>query len=102
MYRVALESLLGFTLVEGREIHLAPCVPDGWPQFELTYRVPGEETRYEITARNVHRSGRGVRSVNLDGVPLRTEHGVARLPLLHDGRVHRVDIVLGSDGGAGP
>jgi len=95
MLRVALESLLGFTLHRGKEIHLAPCVPDGWPGFELAYRVPGEETRYEITARNPGRSGRGVRTVSMDGVPLRAEAGAARLPLLHDGRLHRVEIVLG-------
>jgi cellobiose phosphorylase len=95
MFRVALESLLGFTLADGKEIHLAPCVPDDWPQFTLTYRLPGEETRYEIVARNPDHRGRGVRSVTLDGVPLRAANGVARLPLLHDGRMHRVALVLG-------
>jgi cyclic beta-1,2-glucan synthetase len=102
MYRVALESLLGLTLVGGRELHLAPCVPDDWPEFTLTYRVPGEETRYEIVARNPDRRGRGVQRVTLDGVPLRAENGVARLPVLHDGRLHRVAIVLGGDRSTAP
>jgi cyclic beta-1,2-glucan synthetase len=37
MYRVALESLLGFEL-RGNRVKIKPCVPADWPGFELTFR----------------------------------------------------------------
>jgi len=95
MYRIVLESLLGFRLVEGNTIRIFPCVPDDWPGFTLRYQPPGESTRYEIAARNTHGRGLGVREAQLDGKPLAVSAGVAYVPLLGDGRTHRVDLVLG-------
>ena len=37
LYRVGLESILGFRL-EGERLRLEPCIPAGWPGFEITYR----------------------------------------------------------------
>ena len=98
MYRIVLESLLGFRLADGKTLQISPCVPDDWPEFTLHYQVPGEETRYEIVARNPHGRGLGVRAAELDSEPLDVEAGVVHVPLLHDARTHRVDLVLGKRG----
>ncbi len=95
MYRIVLESLLGFRMVEGNALRISPCVPDDWPEFTLHYQIPGETTRYEIVARNLHGRGLGVREAELDGERLDVNAGVVRVPLLRDGRTHRVDLVLG-------
>jgi cyclic beta-1,2-glucan synthetase len=97
MYRVALESILGFTIEGGATLVLAPCVPDAWPEFTIEYRLPEEDTRYEIIAGNPHGRGRGAASATLDGAPVPVMGGAARIPIVHDGRLHRVAIVLGAD-----
>ncbi len=48
MYRVGLESLLGFTL-RGDTLSLSPCVPESWPEFTIDYRRGA--SRYTITVR---------------------------------------------------
>lgn len=40
LYRVGLESVLGFTLHQGNAIRLKPCIPASWPGFTLRYRMP--------------------------------------------------------------
>jgi cyclic beta-1,2-glucan synthetase len=95
MYRVVVESLLGFAVEHGRTIVLSPCVPDDWDGFELCWRVPGTATSYAIAARNPRRRGLGVESATLDGQPMPVEDGAARVPLVRDGAAHRVELVLG-------
>jgi cyclic beta-1,2-glucan synthetase len=95
MLRVALESLLGFRVENGETLNLDPCVPDDWPGFRIEYRSPRDDTRYEITASNPRRRGLGVAAATLDGEPVVVEDGAARIPLAHDGGLHRVELVLG-------
>jgi cyclic beta-1,2-glucan synthetase len=95
MYRVALESVLGFRIVDGAEIRLKPCVPDGWPGFRIACGIPGRDTRYEIEVSNPGRKARSVVAATVDGRPVGVEDGEARIPLAGDGRVHRVAVVLG-------
>jgi cyclic beta-1,2-glucan synthetase len=91
MMRVALESVLGVRLERGRVLCLRPCIPADWPGFELTWR--DDDTTLEIVVRN---GGAGqVRAARLDGAPVEVSDGVARIPLAHDGRRHRVEIDLG-------
>ena len=52
--------------------------------------------RYEILAGNPGHRGRGVASATLDGEPVAVREGAARIPLVHDGRLHRVAILLGA------
>jgi cyclic beta-1,2-glucan synthetase len=96
MYRVALESILGLTLVNGRTLVLNPCIPDAWPGFTLRWRRPGGTTVWEIKADNPGGNGRGIRTAQLDGKPVLVEEGSARIELVDDGQTHRVDLQIGA------
>jgi cyclic beta-1,2-glucan synthetase len=89
LYRVGLEAMLGFRL-RGTRLELDPCVPPAWSGYEITYRH-GSAT-YHVVVDNSGGSGRGVRSVSVDGrvVP----EGVVELA--DDGRKHKIQIPLGS------
>ena len=95
LYRLALEAVLGIRLENGRELRVRPCIPDDWPGYTVRYRTPGGATRYEIVIENPGRHSESVREVTIDGNPATIDDGAARVPLLEDGRAHRVRIVLG-------
>jgi cyclic beta-1,2-glucan synthetase len=104
MLRVAVESVLGLTLSEGRTLVLRPRVPDEWPAFRIAWRVPGSRERYEFHVTNPRGSGTEVVSAKLDGASLPIARGALRLPLAEDGATHRVEVELGPaspDSGAG-
>ena len=88
LYRVAFETILGFQL-RGAALRFKPCIPPSWPGFELSYRH-GSAT-YRIAVDNSAGTGRGVRSVELDGQPLPNN----TVPLSDDGKNHNVSVELG-------
>jgi cyclic beta-1,2-glucan synthetase len=95
MYRVAVEDLLGVRMREGRELVVDPCIPDGWPGFSIALRLPGDGTRYELRVRNPSGRAAAVTEATLDGARLPVRGGVGRIPLVRDGGLHRVELVLG-------
>src|SRR6516225_3164173 len=88
LYRAALEVILGFHL-EGNTLRLDPCIPRGWPGYEITYRH--RSATYRIRVENAAHTGHGVRSVTVDG---QVAEGGA-VPLRDDGREHDVRVTLG-------
>ncbi len=88
MYRAGLESILGFKL-HGDSLKIDPCVPRWWRDFEITYRR--ERTTYRIKVENPLAVSRGIMSVELDG-KLQSDEVI---PLVDDGQVHSVRVVLG-------
>jgi cyclic beta-1,2-glucan synthetase len=86
LYRVALETVLGFHL-RGNRLALEPCVPRGWPSFEITYRY--RSAIYHITVANGG-TGRLVGGVTVDGQMV--EGGW--VALADDGRRHEIRVVL--------
>jgi len=88
LYRVAIETILGFQL-QGGTLRFDPSVPTHWPRFELTFRH--RSTTYRILVENSSGTGRGVRSVELDGHQL-SNHTV---PLVDDSKTHEVRVELG-------
>jgi cyclic beta-1,2-glucan synthetase len=109
MYRVAIESVLGFRLDAGRALVLRPRVPSDWPGFTIRYRLPGEETRYVIDARieqsddaagnlaggnGAGENGADLIGASVDGAPIPVLAGAASIPLVHDDAVHRVELLL--------
>jgi cyclic beta-1,2-glucan synthetase len=94
MYRVAVESLLGFDAEGGTCFTLAPRIPDDWPGFTLTHREL-DGTCYEIRVTNPQRrAGRVVRAL-LDGQAIALDGDALRIPVAHDGRRHQVLVTLG-------
>jgi cyclic beta-1,2-glucan synthetase len=110
MYRAGLEGILGFHL-RGATLELDPCIPRGWPRFDLVLRY--HSSRYEIAVENPQGVSRGVVWVEVDGAPAdRGEdeaetvatHGSdlatarrlgTRIRLADDGKTHRVRVLLG-------
>jgi cellobiose phosphorylase len=88
LYRVAVETILGFQL-RGETLRVEPCIPPSWPRFELTYRH--RSTTYRIVVDNSAGAGRGVRSVHLDGQRLLNDF----VPLIHDSKIHDIRVQLG-------
>jgi cyclic beta-1,2-glucan synthetase len=90
MQRAGVESILGLR-IRGAVLHLDPCIPKGWPSFEITVRR--KSTRYEIVVDNPAGVSRGVCFAEIDGVEV-TERPL-QLPIVDDGAVHRVRVRLG-------
>ncbi|NVM74870.1 cyclic beta-1,2-glucan synthetase [Duganella sp. SG902] len=94
MFRVGLESVLGFRIEDGNHIVLAPRVPDDWPEFSIRYAAP-DGGQYHIVARNPQGSAQRVVGVTVDGQPLAPQDGVARIPLRGGGGTHHIEVLLG-------
>ncbi|HEX7129280.1 MAG TPA: glycosyl transferase family 36, partial [Rhodanobacteraceae bacterium] len=90
LYRAGLEWLLGFRL-QGDTLRMEPCIPRAWKGFEIEYRHGS--SRYAIAVENPHGTCRGVARVELDGAS--QSDPAAAIPLVDDGKDHRVRIVMG-------
>jgi cyclic beta-1,2-glucan synthetase len=88
MYRVALESILGFQQ-RGDMLFIEPCIPASWEEFTIEYRV-GAST-YEITVENPDGLERGSVELTVDG------NGVDKaIHLVDDGKRHHATASLRS------
>ncbi len=94
MFRVAVESILGFSTENGDTIVMHPSISSEWPKARLTYRLPDGKTRYEITIENPQGKERGVTSATLDGGRVEVKDGSASVPMASDGQVHQVVVRL--------
>jgi cyclic beta-1,2-glucan synthetase len=88
MYRAGVESILGLRR-SGATFAVDPCIPSAWPSYRIVWRLA--DTRYEIAVSNPEGRCRGVLGATLDGVAV--DHRA--IPIVADGRVHDVRIVLG-------
>jgi len=86
MYRVGLESLLGFRR-EGATLRISPVVPHDWPSIEITYRYGASE--YRIRVEEPARVGERGGVVTIDGHRLASD----TITLVDDGTVRSVSIV---------
>ena len=93
-YRVALESILGFSVADGRTLVLEPRIPASWPGFTLRYRLPDRVTSYHITVVNEGSAQGIVAGATLDGAALVPERGRVRVPLVSDGVRHELRVSL--------
>lgn len=91
LYRVSLESLLGFRR-QGDALIIDPCVPRSWPGFEIAYRHGS--SRYTLVVENPLGVCRGILTLKLDGQILPSTAD-RRVPLVDDGEDHTVEVVLG-------
>ena len=91
MYRVAVESILGFRLDDGTHATLNPSVPPSWPSFRLRLKLANGRGALDVTVRNPDVRTRGVRLLRVDGAQRDVEHGIARFALPVDGQTLRVE-----------
>jgi cyclic beta-1,2-glucan synthetase len=90
MQRAGIESILGLRL-QGEFLKLNPCIPKGWPRFEITLRY--RSATYEVLVENRDGVGRGVRFAEFDQVEI-TQRPFS-IPLLDDGVTHHIRVRLG-------
>ncbi|HUY02690.1 MAG TPA: glucoamylase family protein, partial [Rhodocyclaceae bacterium] len=86
LYRLIIESLLGLTRAGDRLI-VAPCLPDDWSAFNLSYRYL--DTLYRIAVTRSGASGPQA-GVTVDGV----WQADGAIPLVDDRRDHAVTIAV--------
>jgi cyclic beta-1,2-glucan synthetase len=90
MYRTAVEGILGIHL-RGGILSINPCIPRGWPGFEITYKHGS--SRYRIAVENPRGVSTGVSRATLDG---REMSGTpCEITLVDDGTYHYGRITLG-------
>jgi len=90
MYRTAVEGILGIHL-RGGILSIDPCIPRGWPGFEITYKHG--RSRYRIAVENPRGVSTGVSRATLDG---REMSGTpCEITLVDDGTYHYGHITLG-------
>ncbi|HMD74709.1 MAG TPA: hypothetical protein VKG05_12675 [Steroidobacteraceae bacterium] len=94
MLRVAVESILGFGIESGEWLTLAPRIPDQWSGFKLSHRRP-DGTRYEIVVDNPRRAAETISAAAVDGSAVAIGAAGLRVKLEHDGRLHRIHVLLG-------
>ena len=89
LYRVGLESILGFRL-QGMSLSIDPCVPRNWSNFSITFRY--HSSVYKIKVENPSNVTRGIALTRVDGnlVP-----GKATISLVNDGAEHEILVVMG-------
>jgi cyclic beta-1,2-glucan synthetase len=89
LYRVAVETILGFQL-RGMSLRIDPCISRRWLGFEITFRY--HSAIYDIRVENPSSVSRGVALTRIDGV---VHAGIADIPLANDAKHHEILIVLG-------
>lgn len=88
MYRVGIESILGFKLKDN-SFTIDPCIPNDWDQYEIEYDYRG--TLYKIKVENPNKVSNGVATIALDN-QYATD---MMIPLLDDGKEHNVLVIMG-------
>ncbi|MBI5168684.1 MAG: glycosyl transferase [Candidatus Eisenbacteria bacterium] len=96
MFRIAVESVLGVTLVNGESVRVKPCIPDGWPGYEMEYRIPGGEAVLEIRASNPSGCSRAVVRATLDGSEVPVKGGAVLVSVRTLTGRHRLEVTLGA------
>jgi cyclic beta-1,2-glucan synthetase len=87
MYRIGLETILGF-IKHGETLTLEPCVPRAWKSFSLEYRYLS--STYAVTVTRVG-DEQDVLRVTVDGV----DSGDLTIALADDGQRHDVLVEIG-------
>jgi cyclic beta-1,2-glucan synthetase len=93
MYRIAVENMLGLRR-EADRLLVNPCIPPAWTEFRVTYRYGKSELL--LSYDNPSGVATGVRRIELDGEALPD----SAVPLVDDGRRHRVHVLMGESGAA--
>ncbi|MGA9937963.1 MAG: glycosyl hydrolase family 65 protein, partial [Candidatus Acidiferrales bacterium] len=89
LYRAGIEWMLGFRL-KGSTLFVDPCIPRNWPGYTIRFRY--HSATYQIRVDNPSSVTRGVVMTEVEE---RRSVGVAGVPLVDDGALHHVRVLLG-------
>jgi cellobiose phosphorylase len=70
-------------------LQVDPCIPCAWPRYEILFRY--HSARYRLSVENPRGIMRGVTRIALDDGPVSGRE----IPLVDDGREHRIAVELG-------
>jgi cyclic beta-1,2-glucan synthetase len=93
LYRVALESVLGFR-VSKDSIILKPAITGEWPEYSIKYRPDDGNTVYTIIIKNPGRLETGILEGTIDGKPVNFKNEAAVIRVVADGAKHSVQLTL--------
>jgi cyclic beta-1,2-glucan synthetase len=79
-------------------LYLSPCIPEKWPHFEIVFKY--RSSRYEILIDNPLGRCCGVARAELDGEVLASSLQT-HIPLVDDGNVHSIRLILGEPARSG-
>jgi len=96
MYRVMLESILGFR-VEGDYIILNPAISKSWKSYTIRYKPDGDGTLYTINIGNQEGTESGSLTGTVDGREVAASGKVMKIKIQKDGMNHQVDINIHSE-----
>lgn len=91
MYRIILETILGFSLRADR-LEIRPRMPNSWPGFKLNYRFGTAQYHIEVHRQSKPSSDSPDQhlSIKLDGQPIEDDF----IPLVSDAKTHQVNIAI--------
>lgn len=91
LYRAGLEYILGLSL-RGEQLFLDPRIPPEWKSFRIRYKH--KTSVYEIEVNNPNGVSYGVKNIVING---KTFEGTNPIPLVDDGKVHKIQCLLGAE-----
>jgi cellobiose phosphorylase len=87
MYRLGIEKILGLNKI-GNKLHISPCIPADWKEFEISYRFG--KSIYRIKVNNSKPIKNGSQQISIDNKIISD----AFILLKNDGNEHIVDVAL--------
>jgi cellobiose phosphorylase len=95
MYRVAMESILGYR--PGKDCaELKPVIPSDWKEFEIKLRLEDDRTTCHIIIQNPDGLQTGKLEGEVDGEPISCSKISGKIPLIKDGKHHKMHFTLKS------
>ena len=94
MYRVLVESILGFEIKQGNVLSINPLILPGWKQYQITVKSITDTTVYNISVENPSGLAEGDWEVSVDDEPLSAEKDTVTFEMKNDGKVHQATIKI--------
>ncbi|CAN5334023.1 glucoamylase family protein [soil metagenome] len=96
MYRVMLESILGFRIEQGHII-LKPAISEHWKSYSITFKADEKGTVYHITIQNPDQSETGLLQGTVDGKDIHFKNRESKIKIKYDGEKHRIELAMQSE-----
>jgi cellobiose phosphorylase len=93
MYRVMLESVLGFR-VEENKIILNPAISKSWKSYTIRYKPDDIGTEYIINIENPDTLETGRLTGKVDGKEIVSKGKGIKIEVLKDGKTHQVEMQI--------